>query len=41
MLEDWLNVLAMLNTEAELAITVDYEDVTDSFATQQACWNIL
>jgi hypothetical protein len=35
MLEDRLNALAMLNTEAEIAITIDYKDVTDPFPTQQ------
>jgi hypothetical protein len=36
MSEDQLNASAMLNTEAETAITTDYKDVTDPFLTQQA-----
>jgi hypothetical protein len=41
MLEDQLNALATLNTEAETAITTDYKDVTDPFLTQQAHLKII
>jgi hypothetical protein len=34
MLEDQLKAFAMLNTEGEFAITLDCQDVIDSFVTQ-------